>query len=197
MYLCLDMAINTAYPVLPLQKMYPVNRCLFQGTDDENLWDAGPWLYQLNNQDFYDIVTDPLITFHHSLIIDSVESFDFLVTHLQQFLYKNINNRQHYYRFWDARVLLEEIKQFSQEQLNIFFQTYIQAVYIEDGNKDNLLKLSLNSRRQLVVESCNRSQVFTVNNAAPVTEVMTKNEQTNYPDYQPDKPVKKRRFWTE
>jgi hypothetical protein len=196
MYLCLDMAINTAYPVLPLQKLYPVNRCLFTGTDDENLWDAGPWLFQLNNQDFHTIVTDPLITFHHSFIIDSVEPFDFLVTHLQQFLYKTINNRQHYYRFWDARVLLSEIKQFSEEQLNKFFHTYIQAIYIEDGSKENLLKLSLNSRQLLAVENCNRSQLFTITDTAPVATI-NKTEQTNYPDYQPDKPVKKRRFWTE
>ncbi len=194
-YLCLDMAINTAYPVIPLQQAFPVNQCLFKNTDDEFIWDTAPWLFALDQQDFYTAVTDPLITFHHHLVIESNEGIDFLREHLQQFLYQQKDNKTHYYRFWDARVLLRELPQYSEERLNLFFKDYILAIYLEEDNKDQLLKLSLNNRQLLQIEKCSRSQVF-----MPVTAALTTTETTtqeiNYPDIQTNTPAKKRRFWT-
>lgn len=194
-YLCLDMAINTAYPVIPLQQAFPVNQCLFKNTDDEFIWDAAPWLFALGSQDFYAVINDPLITFHHHLIIESNEGIDFLREHLQQFLYQEKENKTHYYRFWDARVLLRELPQYSEERLNLFFKDYIPAIYLEEGNKEQLVKLSLNNRQLLQIEKCSRSQVF-----MPVTDTVdtsdaTTTQKINYPDM-PATPAKKRRFWT-
>ncbi len=197
-YLCLDMAINTAYPIIPLQKEFTENECLFKETDDDFIWDAAPWLFNLNQKDFYTFITDPLITFHHNLIIESSENITFLRQHLQQFLYVQDNGQTYYYRFWDARVLLKELPTYTEEKLNQFFNNYIQAVYLEDGNKDQLLKLSLNKRQLLNIEKIGRSNLF-----APVAEIADQiNEQqtqkTNYPNVQqPNAPVKKRRFWAD
>lgn len=195
-YLCLDMAINTAYPVIPLQQAFPVNQCLFKNTDDEFIWDTAPWLFALDQQDFYTVITDPLITFHHHLVIESNEGIDFLREHLQQFLYQEKDHKTHYYRFWDARVLLRELPHYSEERLNLFFKDYILAIYVEEGNKDQLLKLSLNNRQLLQIEKLARSQVF-----MPVTDIadtsnVTTIQKTNYPDTPATTPAKKRRFWT-
>ncbi len=194
-YLCLDMAINTAYPVMPLQKEFPVNQCLFKHTDDDFIWDTAPWLFALDQKDFYTVINDPLITFNHHLIIESNETIAFLCEHLKPFIYQQIDNKTFYYRFWDARVLLRELPQYSEEKLNHFFNQYIQAIYIEDGSKDQLLKFSLNSRQLLSIDKCSRLQVF-----APVTAttepVEKETPKTNYPNTQANQPAKKRRFWT-
>lgn len=198
MYLCLDMAINTAYPVIPLQKEFAENECLFKDTDDDFIWDVAPWLFNLNQQDFYNTVTDPLITFHQHLIIESPENITFLRQHLQQFLYIQKNEKTYYHRFWDARVLLKEIPTYSEEKLNRFFNNYIQAIYMEDGHKDQLLKLSLNKRRLLNIEKITRSTLFApvAVSTAHTTEQQT--QKTNYPNIQqPGTPVKKRRFWAD
>jgi hypothetical protein len=195
-YLCLDMAINTAYPVMPLQQVFPVNQCLFKNTDDEFIWDAAPWLFALDQQDFYTLVSDPLITFHHHLLIESAENIDFLREHLQQFIYRQQDNKTFYYRFWDARVLLKELPLYSEEKLNRFFNNYIQAIYIEDGHKDQLLKLSLNTRQLLNIEKISRSQVFAPVKHTEAAVAETAAPKTNYPDSTTSAPVKKRRFWT-
>ncbi|MBC7829322.1 MAG: DUF4123 domain-containing protein [Chitinophagaceae bacterium] len=147
-YFCFDTAINGTFTLLLLQKEYPGQQCLFHETNDAGIWDAAPWLFVTENNVFEQI-NHPLASLHHTVFFESPETIDDLRQHLQSFIYKKIEDKEYFFRFWDARVLLNYLSGCSQTQLEAFYGEPIDSIYVEDENKDQLLRLQINRKNKL------------------------------------------------
>ena len=164
-YFCFDTAINGAFTLLLLQKEYPVQQCLFYETRDSGIWDAAPWLFATGNN-VYEQIAHPLASLHHAVFFESSETIDDLRQHLQSFIYKKIDGKEYFFRFWDARVLLNYLSDCSQPQLETFYGELIDSIYLEDVNKDQLLRLSINKKNKLEKKLTSKKAFFENNSMA-------------------------------
>ncbi|HTN45469.1 MAG TPA: DUF4123 domain-containing protein [Flavipsychrobacter sp.] len=187
-YLCFDTALNEVYTLLLLQKEYPSYLSLFHGTKNEAIWHVAPWLIAITNENFYKKWNDPNCHLERCLIIESSAHIKDLKLHLQQFIYKKVNQSDHFNRFWDAKVLLQQLERMSSEERLHFFEE-IEAIYLEDY--DGFLKMSLDRKARLVKENVTEQQLF-----SPADRVATTMEQL--PEQQTKPEIKpRRRFFTD
>jgi len=149
-FLCYDTALNGTYTLLLLQKEYPIHRCLFQGTKDENIWDAAPWLFAIDSFDFSKIEQDPVSSLKEYTIFETSDKIEDLCEHLHQFIYKIVDGREVYYRFWDARVLQRTLPEYSESKLKTFFE-FIDAVYVLATGKTSYQKISVGPKGKLSI----------------------------------------------
>lgn len=131
-YLCYDTALNGEYTLIQLLKLYPNNRSLFAGTDDEKIWDAAPWLFELKNNVF-DLSKDALIKLDHVIIFESNEDVKNVCDYLQTKMYIKDGGRDYYFRIWDARVLLKSLPNWRVDEIHDFF-TVFDAFYTHNEN---------------------------------------------------------------
>ncbi len=157
-YLCFDTAINNEYTLFRLRQEYAAQQCLFQGTRDENIWDAAPWLFRTDD-DFYARLSHPLVKLDHCLLIDSPEPMSNLCEYLQAFIYRKEKGKELFFRFWDARVLHHYLAHASAARQQEFFGDMIDAVYLEK-TAQQFVRLSLNQQRLLQAEAVPAAQLF-------------------------------------
>ncbi|MDF2383712.1 DUF4123 domain-containing protein [Nostoc ellipsosporum NOK] len=134
-YCCFDPAINNEYTLLQLQQAYPVHRFLLEGTKDEKLWDAAPWLFVIDDNP-YQRLQQPLISLKHCLFLESPDPPALLAAHLQAFIYKTINGKEHFFRLWDARVMDRYLANASGEELYRLFGESLTTICTA-GDKEN------------------------------------------------------------
>jgi hypothetical protein len=158
-YLCFDTAINGIYTLLLLQKEYPTQQCLFQGTKDANIWDAAPWLFMAEDNP-YDKIKDPIASLRNCVFFESTEKIDPLREHLQFFIYKTVKDNEYFFRFWDARVLIKYLSAGTQADLEAFFGDVIDSIYLDEENKENLLRLFINKKNKLARETVSKNDFF-------------------------------------
>ena len=80
---------------------------------------------------------------------DSTENLDALREHLQYFIYKKIEDKEHFFRFWDARVLRKYLDRCSTAELTNFFGEVVDAIYLEDQESDAFVSLSINKKGKI------------------------------------------------
>jgi len=120
-YLIYDAAINGPYTLMILQKYYPVHESLFKNTKDEQLYDVGPWLFEIDDQLKKNIANELLISLQSTLLIQSKEKFNLVGDHCRKFIYQTINDREYFFRFWDARVIKKFLPDCDKKQITDFF----------------------------------------------------------------------------
>lgn len=166
-YLCYDSALNEVYTLLLLQKEYPQYVSLFQNTKDERIWHVAPWIFQITNENFYKKWNDPNCHLQRCLIIETSSNLNSLKEHLQQFIYKKINNVNHFNRFWDANILRRQLERMDSKELLSFFEE-IEAIYVED--EKGFLKLSADKKDHLAKQPITEHGLFNNESRLPVAE---------------------------
>ena len=133
-YLCYDTALNEGYTLLKLQEAYPNYISLFAGTDDCNLWDAAPFLFELKNN-VYELKENPLIQLDQCIIFKTNDDLKMVLNYLQSKMYVTKDDRQQYFRIWDARVLVNYLKFCDKIEFDIFFEVF-QSFYTEQDEQN-------------------------------------------------------------
>lgn len=140
-FLLYDTAINGEYTWALLQKHYPCNMSLFKGTRDERLYDVAPHLFQADAL-VKEKISGPLVSLKNIVTITTPVRLEELGKHLQCFLYKQVNGREHYFRFWDARVLKQYLENCTPTQATLFFGP-VEAFMIQEEHQQNAIQYRL------------------------------------------------------
>jgi Domain of unknown function (DUF4123) len=163
-YFCFDSAINGTYTLLLLKNEYPQQQCLFHETKDAAIWDVAPWLFAIGNN-VYEHLNTPLASLHHAVFFESGESLETVLAHLQTFIYKTLDGKEYFFRFWDARVLLNYLSGCSAQELELFFGDSIDTIYLEAETKENLLALTINRKSKLGKKVISKNSFFGASDA--------------------------------
>ncbi|MCH5720989.1 DUF4123 domain-containing protein [Niabella hibiscisoli] len=134
-YLCYDTALNEEYTLVKLLQKYPDYISLFKGTDDENIWDAAPYLFEVKDN-FYELRKDAFIQLDHCILFETNETKEEVCRFLQYYMYKKMGDRIAYVRVWDARVLTKHLagwEEKEKQQFFIFLKQFIQKMKIGKG----------------------------------------------------------------
>ena len=183
-FLIFDTALNEQYTLIQLQQKYPMHTSLFQGTKDEALFDIAPYVFEIDAQ-LFEKVNGPLIKLHEMVYIETDENMKDTIDHFQLFIYKLINNKEYFFRFWDARVLPKYLHECNEDQLNTFFGN-VKAFYIEDKNGTSFQKFEKGRKNKLLNIEVQKKIVFDTIEIPKTSEVVSETDQP-----------KKRRFFVE
>lgn len=137
-YLCYDSALNDAYTLIQLMQRYPKHTNLFAGTNDRGIWDAAPWLFELNNNPF-ELKGRPLIQMEHCVVFETEELLSNVLDYLHSKIYIYENEQEKYVRLWDARVLLKRLSLWPTRDIQDFFQMF-PAIYTQQEDAGFLNK---------------------------------------------------------
>lgn len=160
-YLCYDTALNEEYTLVRLMQRYPQYVSLFSGTDDERIWDAAPWLFDVDT-DFYRLrEKDPLMRLDHSILFETGEPPEEVVKFLQGVFYKSTEGGPVYFRVWDARVLLKSFSEWSEKDRQVFFE-FFDCFYTEGAEPGYMNRWTPGVRQDLVAEKRLLSELFPV-----------------------------------
>lgn len=122
--LCFDAAINGEYTLFKLKERYEDNICLFDGTDDANIWDSAPWLFRLTTS-FHQLKQDKLIKLEHLIILESKLSLKEACRFFQSLIYQQDESDEPvYYRIWDSRVWENDFLSKEPSELKEFFKAF-------------------------------------------------------------------------
>ncbi len=157
-YLCYDTALNEEYTLVKLLQKYPDYISLFKGTDDENIWDAAPYLFEVKDN-FYELRKDAFIQLDHCILFETNETKEEVCRFLQYYMYKKTGDRTAYVRVWDARVLTKHLPAWDEKQRAKFFE-FFKAVYTESEDKERLDKWQLGRFNKLVAEQVLKTAVL-------------------------------------
>lgn len=146
-YLFYDSALNGEFTLIQLMQRYPKHINAFSGTDDENIWDAAPWLFELNSNP-YELRNQPMIRLAHCIIFETNDHVKNILDFLQSKIYLKETGQDKYFRIWDARVLLKQIKSWDRDELKDFFSVF-DHFYTENENPDFLNKWQWNGGNQV------------------------------------------------
>lgn len=141
MYLCYDTALNEEYTLIKLMQKYPDYISLFKGTDDEDIWDAAPYLFQVSDN-FYEMRTDWLIQLDHCILFETKETKEEVCRFLHYYMYKKSGDKTAYVRIWDARVWIKHLPAWEERERVKFFN-FFKTVYTEQENEAWLDKWQL------------------------------------------------------
>lgn len=142
-YLCYDTALNEEYTLLTLLQKYPDSISLFQGTDDEDIWDAAPYLFKVTDN-FYELRKDPFIRLDHCLLFETNETKEEVCRFLQYYMFQKSAQHNVYVRIWDARVLVKHFHVWDEKERLKFFY-FFKAVYTEQERNNGLNKWQLSA----------------------------------------------------
>lgn len=140
-FLLYDTALNGEYTWVLLQKQYPVNMSLFKGTRDERLYDVAPHVFQVDAH-VPEKISGPLVSLQNKVVMVTHSHLEELVKHLQQFIYKQVNGREHYFRFWDARVLKPYLEECSTAQAARLFGP-VEAFLLKEEHQQQAMQYRL------------------------------------------------------
>lgn len=137
-YLCYDTALNEEYTLVQLLKKYQRYISLFAGTDDEAIWDAAPYLFEVEDN-FYELKKDPFIKLDRCILFETKESLGEVCRFLQYYIYQWPGDEQSYFRIWDAQVLLRNLPQWGAEKRQQFFE-FFNCFYTQSEQEEFLNK---------------------------------------------------------
>ncbi len=206
-FLCYDTALNEEYTLVKLMKKYPVYISLFAGTDDEPIWDAAPYLFEVRDN-FYELQKDPFIQLEHSVVFETNESMGEVCDFLQYYIYQWPGNDRSYFRIWDARVLLRSLPQWDLKKRQHFFD-FFKCFYTENERPGYLDQWQPGRLYEPAATAVLKTEVLAPDAGAVAAEndqSMQKEEGGNMPDQTGNKgmaneqkgveePPKKRRFF--
>lgn len=122
-------------------QIYPGYISLFKGTDDEDIWDAAPYLFEVSDN-FYRLRKDPFIQLDHCILFETSETKEEVCRFLQYYMYKKAEYKIAYVRIWDARILIKYLQAWDEKEHLSFFQ-FFKAVYTEQEDRGWLDKWQL------------------------------------------------------
>lgn len=134
LYLCYDTALNEEYTLIQLLQKYPASISLFKGTDDEDIWDAAPYLFEVADN-FYGLRKDGLVQLDHCIVFEANEIMEEVCKFLQYYMYKKMGDKILYNRIWDARIFVSQLPGWEEKERLKFFE-FFKAVYAEQNNKE-------------------------------------------------------------
>ncbi|MCF3111507.1 DUF4123 domain-containing protein [Niabella sp. CC-SYL272] len=199
-FLCYDTALNEEYTLIRLLQQYPRYGSLFTGTDDEQIWDAAPYLFEVDSN-FYELRGDSsLIRLDHCMLLETGECMEAVVQFLQQFIYRNGQTGLVYFRIWDPRVLLREFAEWSEKDRVMFFE-FFDCFYTEAADEALLDQWKPDRRYELTRMPVRRAAILPDREAPEMEpqgetaeEPQAFNEETAPVK---DVPSKRRRFFIE
>lgn len=159
-YLCYDTALNEEYTLVQLMQRYPKHTNLFEGTDDAGIWDAAPWLFQLNSNP-YELKGGQFIQLDHSIVFETNELLKTVLDYLHARIYVKESGQDKYLRIWDARVLLKRMPTWSKDELRDFFQVF-DAFYTESDDDAYLNKWIWDGGRKIINEKILKTEALPV-----------------------------------
>lgn len=187
-YIIYDTALNGQYTLLQLQESYPVNDSLFAGSRDEALTDVAPYVIRID-ADFKTKLQGPLISLHQLIFVETEDSLTQVIQHFQPFIYKKREDKEYFFRFWDARVLSKFLSNESLLNPERFFGAS-KALLIEDA--DDLLRFELNRKNKVFATRIPAGSFFEQIQSGP------NHPEQNSESLKAEQPAKpKRRFFVE
>lgn len=131
-YFCYDTALNEEYTLIQLMQKYPRHTNLFAGTDDERIWDAAPWLFELNSNP-YELKGQNLIQLKYCIVFETKEPVKSVLDYLHSKIYINENGQDRFFRIWNAKILVNSIKTWCANHVSDFFNVF-DAFYTESDD---------------------------------------------------------------
>lgn len=157
-YLCYDTALNEAYTLVKLMQRYPRYISLFTGTDDEHIWDAAPYLFEVEDN-FYELREDRFISLQHCIVFETREPVEEICRFLQYYIYHWPYSAGGYFRIWDARVLLRNLRAWTVKEKQQFFEG-IDCFFVENEDLLYFDKWTLGRSFAPVAEKILKPQVL-------------------------------------
>lgn len=201
-YLCYDTALNEEYTLIQLLQRYPHAVSLFSGTDDEGIWDAAPWIFEVNTDCYAIREEDTLIRLDRCIIFETAEPREEVIRFLQGLFYKNTAEGPVYLRVWDARVLLDSFREWGEKDRQVFFE-FFDCFYTEGAEPGSMDRWVLDKKQDLVAEERLLSGLFPEERvedpgaAAAPGKKGFEGTAAPPPGSEPDPPPKRRRFFIE
>lgn len=146
-YFCYDTALNGEFTLIKLMQQFPKYSSIFSGTEDEKIWDAAPWLFELNDNP-YKLKGQPLIQMGHCIVFETGDSLKNLLDFLHSKIYTKENGKDRFFRIWDARVLIKHLPLWNRQDLADFFTVFM-ACYTESETEGYLDKWQLDESGRL------------------------------------------------
>lgn len=139
-YLLLDTALAGDYTIHVFKKEYGTNISLFKNTGDEQLDDVAPFFFDIGNT----AVNATAEKYQHLnldgyILAESKASFIDLFMHFQKFLYRNVNGKEYFFRFYDPVVMQKYFAEAEKNQLKLFFAP-LESVFIKQPGSNVLTK---------------------------------------------------------
>ncbi len=121
--LLLDTALCGTYTLYRAKNQFKYQDCLFRDTRDEGLEDYAPWLFEVKEENFAGPFSDdPLVNLKSFILLKSNKPCSSLMKHLQKFLYRVIDGKEYFFRFYDPRVLKKFCQNAEGEVMLEFFK---------------------------------------------------------------------------
>lgn len=139
-------------------QQFPKYISVFAGTENEKIWDAAPWLFELNNNP-YKLKGQPLIQMKHCIVFESNESAKNILDYLQSKIYIKENGQNKFFRIWDARVLLKHLPQWSATEIQDFFSVFA-CFYTENIEDEFLDKWQWNGGNKIVSSKIKKEEAL-------------------------------------
>ncbi len=125
--------------LLPLLRRHNIMHiCLYDGTKAQTLANVAPYLipcqhFQANPIDFVDSIWQRGV----SMIVEASVALEDLKSQLKKVAFiKNSEDKDCYFRYYDARAFAKFLKIANGEQLSFFFGNALKSVYWLDGESD-------------------------------------------------------------
>lgn len=152
-YLLYDTAINELYSLLQLQQTLPQYESLFKGTDDENLLDVAPFIFSIDEPLPQTILSNSNISLQHIILLESKKTLEDICKHFREFIYQKVNGQNHYFRFWDARVMKKYLSSCEEWQLQAFLEDIKTVILIEsiDVNEYSCFEYNRNGLQHITL----------------------------------------------
>jgi len=147
-YLCYDAALNEEYTLLQLQKIFPEHKCLFEGTSDERLWDVAPWIFKIQGPTFNLFTNNSLASFKRTIVFESFLAIPEFCDFLHHYIYHREEDKEYYFRFWDAKVMAQYLETCEPQQLSAFFGDGITTIYCDEDD-EKLICYQINKHNKL------------------------------------------------
>ena len=155
-----------------LQQEYKSQVSLFKDTSDEGIWDVAPWIFEIGENNLYKKWEDPNVSLKRCLIFETKMNLQDVKTHLQQFIYKKIDGVTFFNRFWDAKILKQQIERFETDELLNFFDD-IDAIYMKEESGMQFLKIVIDKRNRHSKQLVGEETLFTQIKGEVVTTAET------------------------
>lgn len=135
-YFCYDSALNEEFTLVQLMQRYTRHANVFEGTNDAGIWDAAPWLFELNSNP-YELKGQPMIQLEHCVVFETKERIKEILDYLQSKIYFKKDAQSKYLRIWDARVLLKYLQNADAKDVFDFYQVF--TTFYTESEEDAFL----------------------------------------------------------
>lgn len=193
-FLLLDTSLSGTYTLYRFKEEFKQCASLFGQTKDSNLEDAAPYLFNLGNENFKKKFSgDLIVNKQFYILLESDEPFEKLSNHFRKFLYKVVDKKEYFFRFYDPRIVSVLLQSEDAELVNRFFGS-IKAFVVEAPEPGFVKRYSLR-KGKVHAEQLLKTTYFEMEEAEAV-DILNQSKYHSTPDEKDGKKNNEKKGWT-